>query len=284
MTYDKLTVVLDIDGVLVCDPMEEKEGRPKVLKHLGEEFAEKYLVPVQDYVFPLYIGVPQLLRALWQHKTRLVIFSSGTERRNELLVPALLEYVFGAEADKAKEAIPFYSRHHCIDTDKVPRMERDQLQPEISSLFHGWLKKDLRAVQPDPDRLRDTVLLDDDTSYMLKGQEKNFLYAHTSRTTPVVPRKSVVLEQGKEPQELDDTRSHFYHAFRDYGVLRRAIALMEQDAALRLDDALYRVQVEQENTTFDKKFYYPSRKRFVLYQEGLQALRQVDPSLDFLRS
>lgn len=284
MTYSKLTMVLDIDGVLVCNPMKEEEGKAKVVKHLGEEFAKKYLVPVQDYVFPMYMGVPELLRTLWQDKMPMVIFSSGTERRNELLVPALLEYVFGPEADKAKEAIPFYSRHHCIDTDKVPYLERDKLQPEFSSSFHGWLKKDLKVLQPDPDRLRDTVLLDDDTSYMLKGQEKNFLYAHSSRTTPVVPRDLVVLEKGKEPQELNSTCSHFYHIFRDYGVLRRALALMEQDEALHLDDALYRVQVEQENTTFDKKFYYPSSTRFALYQEGLQALQKVYPDLDFLRS
>ncbi|MEM7496129.1 MAG: hypothetical protein AAF471_08505 [Myxococcota bacterium] len=282
MPYSKLTVVLDIDGTLVCDPSEGKEGFDEIVKRLGEEFAKEHLVPVQDYVFPLYIGVPQMLRALWQHKTRIVLFSSGTQERNKLLVPALLRHVFGQEAGKAQEAIAVYSRHHCIDTYRMPREKDDQLQPDISILFHGYLKKDLRVVHSDPQCLRDTVLMDDDTSYMLKGQEKNFLYAHSGRSG-LASRDRVVLEKGEEPKELDDARSHFYHAFRDYGILHRAVGLMKQETGLHLDDALYRIQVEQEHTTFDKKFYYPSKNRYALYEEGLQALRHIDPRLDFLR-
>ncbi|MEM7589832.1 MAG: hypothetical protein AAF320_06745 [Myxococcota bacterium] len=281
-TQSTLTMVLDIDSTLIGDLLDKETGRDEITKELGEDFAQAYTLEVIGYPFPLYIGVPELLRALWQQNVRIAFFSSGTQKRNDLVVPALLQHAFGEQADTVKEQVAIYSRHHCIDTDKLTKEQKEQVQPEFSDTFHGWLKKDLRTIYSDPHLLRNTALMDDGASYMYRGQEKNFLYVN-GNYGHVMERERIAIKQGEEPEQLDDLRCCFYHIFYGYGVFQRAVRLMQQETGLYLDDALYRVQVEQENATFDKGFYYPGKKRFALYQEGLQALQVINPQLDFVR-
>ncbi len=282
-TKSQLTMVLDIDSTLIGTVItDDKIGYVQMVDSFGEAFAQAYSFSIQGCLFPMYVGAPEMLRLLWRSGVKLAFFSSGSERRNKLLVPALLQHVFGQETKQVLQHIAIYSRHHCIDTEKLSKSDKEAVQPQFSDIYHGWLKKDLRIIQPNPTQLRNTALMDDSVSYMHRGQEKNFLYVNGDYGH-IMRRKLVQLERGKEPDMLDSNCCCFYHIFYGYAVFQRAVQLMQQEPDLYLDDALYRVQVQQENSSFDKRFYYPGKKRFATYQEGLQALQADNPQLDFMR-
>ncbi len=152
------TVVWDIDGVLATQDCEEIPAvsffnRKGLIIHAG----------TTQYIFP---GVPEFFQMLAKEPdVRLAFFSSGAGVRNAALCPQLLERALGLAS--APDDVKILSR-----SDLVTRGDDDD---ETYGLRQGNLIKDLSKVVADEKELDNTVLIEDDSSYVAAGQGPNLL-------------------------------------------------------------------------------------------------------------
>jgi len=260
------TVVFDLDGamVIVLGRSEADRTEQQVRSRFGDAFLERHQFEVLGYAHLIFPGYFALLRWLNGRGVSLAFFSSGMEARNAPLVDLIMRRTF---AD-AREPIPYrvFSRQHCIDTDALDRQAPgggDRYQP----CFFGNLKKKLAGVVVPEDALDDTLLIDDDESYMVRGEEYNFVglrYAH---------RYSV------ETEEVDGF-AIFHSAFYVAG-LADALFKLRANEGVRLKTAARRLQYDAEGAELSEDFRFPSRYRASYYLMGRDILRQVEPDIDF---
>lgn len=275
--------VFDIDGTMTKAmskyDLEQEEQRAK--ERLGEAFMERHTIMAVNYPHYVYPGLYALFRWLHAKGGRLFFFSSGVEERNLEFTAEFMRRAFGEQADEVPYQV--YSRHHCIDTPHLDRHEPGA-GAAYQSFYYGQLKKKLAGVVVAPEELPHTLLIDDDASYMVKGEEYNFLrlrYPHRY-FSPFEEEDSWLPEKG----ELDLSGFYarefitFHQAYYIAGILE---AIFEHQAAeqLTLIEAAKQVQIDREGEVLSREFYYPSTFRFSYFRRGLEILRGLDPTLQF---
>lgn len=162
---EPVNVVLDIDGVLCCNSVRSKEAASFYLRKGAIISAIK-----THYVFP---GVIEFLQLLFRTENiRVSFFSSGDRQRNEMFVEEILKCAIGKEGyEKVQKSVVILSREHMVsNTD-----HNSKAQYQTYGLTNGNKKKDVSKVLRDDETLQNTVLIDDDHSYIQYGQEKNVL-------------------------------------------------------------------------------------------------------------
>lgn len=260
------TFVFDLDGAMVIavGQYEAERTEQQVREKFGDAFLERHRFEVLGHGHYLFPGYFALLRWLHERGVSLAFFSSGVEERNVPLVEHIMRRTF---ADQP-EPVPYrvFSRHHCIDTDDLKRQaagEAKRCQP----CFFGNLKKKLAGVVVPEDALDDTLLIDDDESYMVRGEEYNFVglrYAYRY----VVDADQV------------DRFAHFHVAFYVAGLVDALFKLCATEG-IRLRAAAKRLQYDAEGAELSEAFRFPSRYRASYYLVGRDLLRQVESDIDF---
>jgi len=249
-------------------------------------------------------GCLELLCFLFDHeRVRPAFFSAGVRSRNLDLADKVVQLAIDAGGDPQwKGRYDVYSREDCFDTERLGRrLDREicrQFQPEH---YFGNLKKDLRMIHygrdayhnmfletlddpsvllPDPEKdeaiLENLILVEEDSSYLFPGQEKNMLLCPTYQH----PYPYAVNYEGGDvpPPDRDSLMDPFKPAntlFYAAGVLDRVFALSDQ---MPLPEALWR---EQGHLWIDPQ-RYKERCPLQFYARGREVLRRYNPRLNFV--
>ncbi len=159
-----INVVLDIDGVLACKSAGNIEAA-SFFKNKGA-----ILTAIKThYIFP---GVIEFIKLLFETEgVRVSFFSLGDESRNEVFVKKLLKLSLGKNKyEEIKETVSILSRNNFIECGR-----EWQEHYRLYNLRPGKKQKDLSKVLKGEEELKNTILIDDDSSYVACGQAKNFL-------------------------------------------------------------------------------------------------------------
>jgi hypothetical protein len=149
----KTIVGLDIDGVLALPLRDDNKWE--------DLFRKNNLIINAIVPHAIMMGVLQFLRYLHAKKIPFHFFSSGTHRRNEILVKKLLECAFGEiEGIAIYKSVKIKSR---------------------KDLHKNSFKKDLEKILEPNEKLDSLIMIDDDCDNILFSQRLNWLI--TERTT-----------------------------------------------------------------------------------------------------
>ena len=262
MDSDRLNAVFDLDNVIV-EPLHYDADNiiEQATSVLGETFIKDHLIVAYDFPHLVFPGFYALWQWLDTIGAEIHIFSSGVKERNHELVEKLIEKSFC----KPKPTINIFSREHCIDTATMPKDESELLQ----TYFHGQRKKKLADVVISKEKLLNTLLIEDDSSYSPTGEENNLI---------IVPSVSGYVPYPDFYYEYQVMA--FHKAFYISGLLQKII-ITAKDYSLSFSDAARLVQVDFEQVEFFRFFAYPGRNNKQYYLDGLENLRLYDKSLKF---
>jgi hypothetical protein len=236
---------------LVFNIVVEKVERPHILHPASLEFI-RWLSTLPDVMFSF--------------------FSDAVAERNEAFSQELLKRAFDENFKTQKTNFHgVYSRHHEIiyNHNKAFHDAQSKIHHAQYGLHHGNHKKDLNVVAKKSGvPLAQTVLIDDDLSYVYYGQAKNFLKIHSSS-------KDNFTEyfQGRCEQALNAN-----HIFFLVGLIKKLL-----NNRMTLLDNLFSLQFEStKDGNFNLKYYDDSLQEDPQYYlDGLQELQKINPELDF---
>ena len=277
-------VVFDLDCVLVSDICSvEKRYNPEI-DEIRENIGDESIIESCGYYFYLYNGWKELIKYVMElTDNNLIFFSSGARERNEDIIPKMLERVLGRDPmEYVRNNVKIFSRHHTIDTSRMPTEEREKYQP---AGMWGNKKKDL-TVAVSAEELKYTVLIDDDETYIVPGQEKNLLRIdgqsafYDLRECVKVSRDEEIVLREDSPDQLSflTLNKLFYAA----GVLRDVCdtySRVDRDLVdIMWDNHGYKVRLTDDG--YEKP--YELLRRFEVYQSGLDMLREINSDVCFL--
>ena len=281
MSRRKWTVVFDLDGSLETpyfDKEDAKKARTWLRRHsCGNTFDRMYAEVMDGLPHFLLNGALELLRWVHDHGFEIVFFSNAVVERNRELCPIIMERAFG----KGKE--PTYrvlSRGDCVDTTRMD----DGACAALQGLWRGNYKKKLSGVVVPEKHVANTLMIEDDNSYAVRGEERNFVYGvygggvHSFISNPVLSEHS-----GQD----------FHLPFYFCGMLKRIITYAKK-AKVSLAEAAVQVQYADYGYRFPvdgRRFVqsggsfvdvpYPPQRDFRIFLEGLRELRAYNPKLAF---
>ncbi|MBA3752361.1 hypothetical protein H0X06_06260 [Candidatus Dependentiae bacterium] len=250
-------LILDLDEVLLHHPSKEI-----TLPH--QFFLERPFL-VKDtygynYIVPAYL--PEFLKFA-RSRFNIAFFSGGDKERNKSVVQDIWKKVFDTNQ---LEDVPILSREDLTPADRF-----DELHPKVGNdpfRWYGNYKKDITKVG----KLDSTILVDDDKSWVLKGQVPNFLKAPgfifnleefiakdtakegTCHHTP----EECLAGKGCELDQLLE----FYKLLYITGILDKAA---QHDA--NVIEGLYAIQFDAENQQFENHM-----KEIAYYKRGYSLL------------
>ena len=208
----------------------------------------------------------------------LIFFSSGAAERNEDIIPKMLERVLECDpTEYIRENVKIFSRHDTIDTNTIAYEERKKYQPVG---MYGQNKKDLTVVVTS-EELKYTLLIDDDPSYIISGQEKNLLKVNgRSAANDLYDVIKLSLYQKLSPK-----MTHLHDSFYSINKLFYATGVLKdlRDTYSRVDRDLIDIMWDAHGFKYDKKGEcYKMLKRIELYQSGLEVLQGINSEAGFL--
>lgn len=193
-------LVFDIDNVLADTTVREA----KEIKFFKEKGFVLTAIKTH-YIFPGVIEMMQLLFRM--PDVRVSFFSSGHQSRNEMFVEKLLEKALGKERYlEVKASVRILSgKKSDGETDlSLNNPEDSKAQWLKYGLHHGNKKKSVEKIAGPGNSLDNCVLIDDELSWIKRGEENNFLYSPASYT-----RNFFDLEGSRE-----------FHTFDSHGFMR----------------------------------------------------------------
>jgi len=253
--------VFDIDGTIAIALDYERERKEKdARKILGDEFIDRHKITAFNYPHLIFPGYYALFKWLHDKGAKLFFFSSGIEERNKELAQKLMTISFGEKASEIDYKV--FSQQHCIDTTYY----YNRSLPDIyQSFFYGQLKKKLGGIVVPESEVPETLLIDDDNSYMVKGEEYNFVglkYCHEYAS--YYPKEELYVV--------------FLKAYYLAGLFAK-IFEVKNEKNISLIEAAKFVQIDSENAVLSRDFYYHGAYRPEYYEKGLEILKQIDNSL-----
>jgi hypothetical protein len=256
--------VLDLDGAFaIAASYQAEETEKEVKAQLGEAYFAKHCLTAYKYPHYIFPGTYALLKWLHQQGGKIFFFSSGIKERNVELTAKMMKMAFGEEIVKYK----VFSREHCVDTTLF---HHDEAKEKLyQTFFYGQRKKKLGGIVVPETQMTKTLLIDDDNSYMVKGEEYNF----------------VLLRYTHEYLQERDSRwspaSHSFHKSYYLAGLFSKIFEVMKERKLNLRDAAKYVQIDSQGAELSRDFYYPTIKQAEFYIKGLEILQKIDPTLKF---
>jgi|GEM_PF-1723743 len=256
--------VFDLDDTIVSAVSSCVEDTlKKVEKELGKEFLDKFSFEVLGYTHLVYPGFYSLFRWLYQSGHNIYFFSSAIKERNEDLVHKLIKKTFPENFNKVMNKVKVFSRKDCIDTTIMSSDEREKYQ----SFHYGQRKKKLAGIVVKENELPDTLLIEDDYSYMTRGEEYNLVkVAYNYNFYPVY----------RNIREFLSLHKAYYLC----GIFAKMFEIVKEKRITLVEAARY-LQFDLENETLSRDFYYPSVERIEYYKKGLNILSNIDASLKF---
>ncbi len=304
-----VVIAMDIDDFLTSMQVAELRKRDWLdpVHHRDDRF---FTVEFEHNGVPYQVesvttpGCVEFFRFLFEQEfVRPAFFSSGVRSRNLDLAEKVVRMAIDAGGDPQwKNRYDVYSREDCFDTERIGRhMDRkicDRFQPEH---YFGNYKKDLRMIhygretyqeiirrsfddpalllpnsEKDEGMLANLILVEEDSSYLFPGQEKNMLLCPTYRH----PYPYAVNYQGDDtpPPPRDSWRDQFKAAntvFYAAGVLQRVFERLSENATV--PEALWQ---EQGHLWFDRE-RYQERYPLSFFTKGRDILRRYNARLNF---
>lgn len=255
--------VFDLDGAIVVAPSYKPQELEKNIKEkLGNDFFHKHYIVAYEIPYYIFPGYYALFQWLYSFGAKIFFFSSGIEARNTDLVNKIMKAAFGEGVSGIEYKI--FSRQHCIDTSKFRGNEE-----EIESIFEGQRKKKLGGVVVPESEVPNSLLIDDDNTFMTKGEEYNFIglrYCYQ------------YLQENAYNQS--EAFYVFHKAYYLAGLFSKILEVKDEKRVSLVEAAKY-VQIDLEGKVLDKKFDYPSLNRAEYYFKGKEILNKFDPTLDF---
>ena len=275
-----IKVVFDLDYVLVsniCLVDSKPHNFDKILQNVGEDS----VIESCGYYFYLYNGWKELIKYVMELSDNdLIFFSSGAKERNEDIIPKMLERVLERDpTEYMRNNVKIFSREHTIDTTEMSYAEKEKFQPKG---MWGQKKKDL-TVAVSSEKLKYTLLIDDDETYIIPGQEKNLLR---------IDGKSAVYNlynciKISQDQKILLENIPQYESFRTFNKLFYAAGVLRDvcDTYSKVDRDLVDIMWEDHGFKVEPKDSgYELVKRFELYQSGLELLGEINSDVGFLMS
>lgn len=282
-----VNVIFDLDCTLVEVIYDKKEAA----KLLTEgRISKDRIIYACDYPHYIYHGCREILQyAASITDYQLIFFSNAVPERNNELVPKLLANTFsGKELDNVTKKVKIYSRPDEIDTTELPDRGKEKYQPNYYGMY-GQMKKDLRAILPE-DQLNMTVIIEDDRSYITKGQEKTLLLLNGNDI--YIGGSINFIDLDREEIEKFSFSSHEYgdkfpvlnKLIYGAGVLSKAYEMYQQENKA-FTDILWSIQfIRDDNSSmFDGKEidWWNAKKKAKFYDQGLKTLRKFNDKLTF---
>lgn len=227
-------------------------------------YAELNLMAMEriHLVFP---GFYALFRWLYGRGCRLCFFSNAVEQRNIELVGGMIQRAFGDQAPEVLPKVGIFSRPHCIDTTMLPRDKETRSQ--YQSLFYGQRKKKLEGVVVTREELPNTLLIEDDTSYMVTGEEENLI---------ALPSYYDYLGD-----DWNNRRWRSLHkAYLLAGLLNEIFTMAEAQQIPLTRAAMY-LRGWSEGQPLTEEMFYATCWKPDYFTPGLKILQRYDPSLKF---
>ena len=273
-----IKVVFDLDYVLVsniCLVDSKPNNFDKILQNVGEDS----VIESCGYYFYLYNGWKELIKYVMELSDNdLIFFSSGAKERNEDIIPKMLERVLERDpTEYMRNNVKIFSREHTIDTTEMSYAEIEKFQPKG---MWGQKKKDL-TVAVGSEKLKYTLLIDDDETYIIPGQEKNLLR---------IDGKSAVYNlynciKISQDQKILLENIPQYESFRTFNKLFYAAGVLRDvcDTYSKVDRDLVDIMWDDHGFKVEPKDSgYELVKRFELYQSGLELLGEINSDVGFL--
>jgi hypothetical protein len=267
--------VFDLDDVVV-KPIFTSDTRERIYQELdqyiGVEFRKKMSVDIMGYTHMIYPGFFTLFQWIHNRGDVFYFFSTGVKERNEKITKIIIKKTFNELAPKIIKQTKIFSREDCLDTTLLEDGRSSKYQP-VS--FYGNKKKKLKGVVVSKEQLPNTLLIDDDPSYILKGEEKNFIK---------VPLTTFYFQPNYEK-----TFYSFHTAFYICGLLAKIISISKKkNIPLResswslIDDDLKPENHTAKELKNNQYRHLHNTKDLSFYKSGLKILQEINPELDFL--
>ena len=280
--YDKdnRTVVFDIDGVIASAPERgghEEEVCRYVEKRFGKDFLKAHSLEAAGYIHLVYPGIFEFIRWLARRNVRIHFCSTGVKRRNDELVPKVMDAALKEEPDATRASVLKGMRVFSRE-DLIRQQGFNKAHGFVgATVYGGEYHKILCPYIVDYEDLQNTLLIDDDVSYMAFGEEYNFVggkyYGYFYRP------------EGRENAER--RRDDFIELCRGFmfaGVVSRIFALSDSKKFCTLTEASKIVQYGDGPEAYapeDRTYFKNTYEDPAFYAAGLEALKTVNPSLDF---
>lgn len=291
----KRTAVFDLDGTLETPYLEKKDVdavRKTVSESYGAEAFERMFANILGDMPHFFLnGALELLQWVDAHGFEIVFFSNAVRPRNEELCPILMERAF---AGRKAPAYRLFSRPDCLDNrhGDPAGFGRD----EVDGLWHGNFKKKLSGVVVDESEIDETLMIEDDSSYACRGEERNFIYGLYGGSA----NEFLQYEAGVQSYGGRDKVIPFHLPFWFCGMLSRTLNIAESEGvplAVAASRAMYGDEWKKlpaygsykppKNGERDDKTWkirdllHPPQRDFAIFKEGLLELRKFNPSLRF---
>jgi hypothetical protein len=259
-------IVFDLDDVIVCPLSYKPADTIKTVEaKLGKEFLENHKTKACGYTHLIFPYFGMLFEWLYSRNCKISFFSSGAKERNQELIPKLYRKFFPDSHQDLLKEVKIYSRDDCVNTDAIwDREKKEEFQP----VFYGSRKKKLADVVVPKEDLPWALLIEDDKSYMCRGEEKNLVR--------VLGSSCYLPSCGNQ----DDILS-FHKAFYLRAMMDRIFERAKQEKTT-LAEAAFNLQVVETNLKFDRDFFYPTIHQDAIYQEGLIKFQHANPRCKFL--
>ncbi len=255
--------VFDIDGAIAIAVSYQPEKIEAAVKaKLGEAYFVKHCLTACNYPHYIFPGYYALFKWLHQQGGKIFFFSSGVEERNVELVDKMMQMSFGDAVSNVEYKV--FSRQHCIDTTSF---RQDDMREKYQSFFYGQKKKKLGGIVVPEAELPNTLLIDDDTSYMVKGEEYNFI--------------SIRDNSSYLQEDRDETSFIYFHKACYLAGLFSTLFDLVREKGISLMEAAKFVQIDSEGVELSRSFYYPCKNRSKFFIQGLEILKEIDPTLQF---
>ncbi|MCC5944881.1 MAG: hypothetical protein JJT94_08090 [Bernardetiaceae bacterium] len=267
--------VFDIDDTLAVAQSDynHKELEPKIRKQFGDEFFERHCLMVNKYPHYIFPGFYALFRWLHEKGGKIFFFSSGLDVRNIPFAELMMEKAFGANPPEYK----VFSREDCIDTS----YKSDEFKALYQSYFYGQRKKKLGGIVVPEEEVPNSILIEDDQSYMTKGEEYNLVRVGGGFSYLPTPASREKAKDEKDyQQDLFSNMALFHKAFYLTGLFSK-IFEVRATKNCTLVEATREVQMEG-HVLAKGNVWFPSLRRLKYYLDGQKILNQIDPSLVFL--
>lgn len=284
----KGTIVYDLDGTLETPYLEKPEDVEAVRKFV----VAKYGAAMFDRMFTTVLGgMPhfflngalELLR--WSHEQGLeiVFFSNAIRPRNEELCPILMERAFSG---RDVPGYRLFSRPDCINLNGG-----DGDRDDFDGLWGGGYKKKLVGVIVPESQVDNTLMIEDDSSYACKGEERNFVYGEYGGSA----NEFLMYEAYGDRRGNRSRVASFHLPFWFCGMVKRTLSIAESEG-ISLADAAVRALYADRAGDFPVNGEYPEGERgrsardklprppfrdFAVFKEGLAELRTINPALTF---
>ncbi|NNM60182.1 MAG: hypothetical protein HKM04_10270 [Legionellales bacterium] len=298
----KLKIIFDIDSVLAsrsCGP----SSFDKLYANTSGDFVIAY--ETIHYLFPGVIEIMQYLFA--NPNVEIAFFSSGDEKRNREFVEALLLKALGVDKyESIKEEVQanIFSKPHliareCYDNTSncgkfggqlkkdIRTVINPQFNPRKSMLdcriddYHynedllravcGVINQSIESTTNDP-QLKNVIIVDDDSSYILQTQCKKYIKLHPGRIFHPDRRAQNFFDVGETC--FEECNMIFYLT----GILAKCLELLDKNE--NIDNFLYAKQYR--NGELERWFVYTDPKRQSFFDDGLAILQKLNPNLQFV--